>query len=248
MNIFQAELKYFLRSPLIWLVLAISAFITAWSFLLIMDLFTSLQVKFANMSDAPSITQGIVFPLITAQAKILILVMSIIGGLSFARLTDANGWSLLIAAQCSELKITIHKYLALLVVVFIFILPALLAVFSLVFLADIELWPVLLAIIGLCLLLMWMAAVSMLISSFVNNSGFAILLNLVFFMLLWLFSQSFKDGSFGKNWIEVLSPYYHFIQFQSSYISMASLFYFMFGTGLVLWFVRLRLVHRRYHL
>lgn len=248
MNVFQAELKYFLRSPLIWLVLAVSAFISAWSFLLTLDLFTSLQVKFATMSDAPNITQGIVFPLLTAQSKILMLVIAIVGGLSFARLADANGWSLLISAQCSDMKIIMHKYLALLVVMFIFVVPLLLAIISLVLLSDIELWPVLLAMAGLFLLLMWMGAISMLLSSFVNNSGFAILLNLVFFMLLWLFSQSANDGSYGKNWIEVLSPYYHFVQFQSSYISLASLLYFVAGTVFILGFVRIRLVHKRYSL
>ena len=248
MTVFQAELKYFFRSPIIWLILAFSAFVSAWSFLLTVDLFTTLQVKFASMSDAPSITQGIIYPLLKAQAKILMVVVAIIGGLSFARLADINAWSLLMGAGCGELKLVRQKYWALVLVLLIFILPSLLAIVSLVFMADIQWWPVILAIGGLLLLLLWMTAIAMLVSSFVNNSGFAILLNLVLFMLLLLFAQSVNDVSWGKNWIEVLSPYYHFIQFQSSYISWATVLYFVLGVLLSLWFVSIRLKHKRHHL
>ena len=248
MTVFQAELKYYFRSPIIWLILSFSAFVSAWSFLLTIDLFTTLQIKFASMSDAPSITQGIIFPLLKAQAKILMVVVAIIGGLSFARLADINAWSLLLGAGCSEWKLVRQKYWALVLVVLIFILPSLLAIMSLVFMADIQWWPVLLSIGGLLLLLFWMTAIAMLVSSFINNSGFAILLNLVLFMLLLLFAQSIDDGSWGKNWLEVLSPYYHFIQFQGSYVSWATVLYFMLGILLSLWFIRIRLIHKRHHL
>jgi ABC-type transport system involved in multi-copper enzyme maturation permease subunit len=246
MTLRQAELKYYLRSPIIWLILAFTAFISAWSFLLSIDVFTTLQVKFAGMSDAPTITQGIIIPMLLAQSKLLIIVVAIIAGLSFARLSDNNSWFLLTSSQLSEWDIIYHKYSALLIIVLIFILPTLLALGCLSFITGVQFAPLALAILGLLLLLMWMSALTMLISSFVNNSGFSILLCLFVLLFLWVLSQSAVEFEWGKNWLQALTPFYHFNKFSSDYISFSSLFYFVIGTGINLWLIKIRLIQKRY--
>lgn len=246
MTLYQAELKYYLRSPVIWLIVAVSAFIAAWSFLLSIELFTTLQVKFAGMSDAPTIVQGIVFPLLSAQSKILIIIVAIVAGLSFSRLSNNNSWSLITSAQMSDWKIIQHKYLAVLFVCLIFILPAIVAILSLMFIVGLQILPVFIALVGLLLLLLWMLALGLLLSSLVNNTGFAILLCIVSFMLLWLLSQSAIDAEWGKNWIQVFTPFYHFKQFTTDTISWASVFYFLTGTVLFLWMTKIRLMQKRY--
>ncbi len=248
MTLYQAELKYYLRSPIIWLIVAVSAFIAAWSFLLSIELFTALQVKYAGMSDAPSIVQGIVFPLLSAQSKILIIVVAIIAGLSFSRLSQNQSWSLISSAQMSDWKIIQHKYLAILFVCLIFILPTIAAVLSLMFIAGLPLLPVFIALVGLLLLLLWMLALGLLLSSLVDNTGFAILLCIVSFMMLWLLSQSAVDAQWGKNWVQVFTPFYHFQQFTTDYIPLASVFYFVTGTVLFLWMTKIRLIQKRYSL
>ena len=248
MTLYQAELKYYLRSSVIWVIVAVSAFIAAWSFLLSIELFTALQVKYAGMSDAPSIVQGIIFPLLSAQSKILIIVVSIIAGLSFSRLSQNQSWSLISSAQLSDWKIIQGKYLAILLVCLIFILPTIAAVLSLMFIAGLPFLPVFIAFVGLLLLLLWMLALGLLLSSLVDNTGFAILLCIVSFMTLWLLSQSAIDAQWGKNWIQAFSPYYHFKQFTSDYIPLASIFYFVVGTFLSLWATNVRLIQKRYSL
>lgn len=200
------------------------------------------------MSDAPTITRGIVFPLISAQSKLLILIVSIIAGLSFSRLSHNNSWSIISNSQLSDWKIILQKYMAILVIVLIFMLPAIGTIISLMLLTNIQLLPVFIALFGLVLLLLWMLALALLISSWVNNTGFAILMCMVVFMLLWLLSQSTIDAQWGKNWIQVFSPFYHFKQFSSDYISMASVVYFMAGTFLSLLVTKIRLIHKRYTL
>ena len=246
MTTFQAELKYYLRSPIIWLIMALSAFVTAWSFLLSVELFTSMQVKFAEMSDAPTILQGIIYPVISAQAKLAILIVAIVAGLSFSRLSINNGWSLIKGQHQTEWHIIKQKYLAILLVALIFTIPAIIAIFSLLIIAGLKLMPVIMAICGLILLLMWMLALAMYISSLVTNTGFAILLCIVILLMFWLLSQSSVGAEWGKNWLQVLSPQYHFQQFLSAYLSLASLFYFIVGITICLLATRIRLIHKRY--
>ena len=246
MNIFQAELKYYLRSPVIWLVMSISAFTSGWSFLISLDLFTRMQLKFATMSDAPTTTSGIVFPMISMQALIMMIIVAIIAGLSFSRLSGSNAWSMIISSRLSEWHIIRQKYLALLVISLLFMLPILLVTLSLSIISEVEILTVLIAIFGLILLVMWMLAVSMYISSLVNNTGFAIMLSLLIFLLLWFLSQSTAGSEWGKNWIQVLTPQYHFKQFISDYYTYASLFYFLSGIFLFLYACKIRLIHKRY--
>jgi len=248
MNLLQAELNYYLRSPIIWIILALSAFVSAWSFLLSVELFTTLQVKFAGMSDAPTITKGIIFPLIGAESKILIIIVSIIGGLSFARYTETYSLHLVTNSLLTDTQIIKQKYIAIFLISLLFIVPTIAAIVSLVFISKIQIYTISIAILGLLLLMIWMLAISMLISIFVSNTGFSILLCIVIFMGLLLISQSDLDSSWGKNWIQVFSPFYHFKQFTNDYLPLSSICYFAVGSILSLWLVKIRLMHKRYML
>ncbi len=251
MNLFQAELKYYLRSPFIWLIWAVMAFISAWSFLLSIELFSTLQAKFAGMSDAPTIVEGVIFPLLFAQSKLLMLVVAIVAGLSFARLSQNQSWSLIVATQLSDWQIVLQKYAALLLVCIIFMLPNLLAILSLLVMAQLPGLPILIVVIamlGLLLMLIWMLALGMWLSSLVDNSGFAILLCLAVFMLLWLISQSNLDAAWGKNWIQVFSPFYQFSRFTADTVPFVSVYYFVTGAAISLWAVTVRLLHKRHQL
>jgi ABC-type transport system involved in multi-copper enzyme maturation permease subunit len=225
--------------------MALTAFVSAWSFLLTLEIFTSLQVKFAGMSDAPTIIQGIVYPVIAAQAKLSILIVSIIAGLSFSRLNNNNGWFLINSQQLSEWNVITQKFLAILLISLMFMLPSMLAILVLTIMAELNTLPFVLASCGLLLLLIWMLALSMYVSSLVNNTGFAMLLSIVILLMLWLLAQSSVGAEWGKNWLQALSPQYHFQQFSSVYLSSASLLYFLVGTVLALWATQIRLIHRR---
>jgi ABC-type transport system involved in multi-copper enzyme maturation permease subunit len=245
MTPFQAELKYYLRSPLIWLVATVFAFVSAWSFLLLFDLYIQNQVKFAGMSDAPSVYEGIIFPAIQTQAKLMIVVVSILGGLSFARLYQNNAWSFVQHSQHSEIKIIINKFMAVFTVSILFLVPLFVASALLMFFANLPLLPLLIACLGLLMLLFWMLSLSLLISSLSQNSGFAILMSLILLIMLWMLSQTSLDATWGKSWIVSFSPQYHFKQFFSAYLSYASLFYFASGTMILLFACQIRIIQKR---
>jgi len=246
MNIFQAEIKYYLRSPLIWVVVALSSFISAWSFLLAIDIFTTMQVKFAGMTDAPTIVQGIIIPVISAQSKLLLLIAPIIAGLSFARLSSNNGWTLINANLSSEFSYVKQKYTAIFSLSLIFLIPSLVGIILLVIMAKISIYQLSFAFLGLLLLMMWMLSLCMYISSLINNSGFAILMCLVILLVLWVLSFSGIDATWGKNWIQVFSPQYHFQKFLTPYVPYSSFVYFIAGTVFSLWATKIRLIHKRY--
>ena len=246
MSIFHAELKYYLRSPIIWFIAAISAFLSAWSFLMGIELFTAMQVKFAGMTDAPTIVEGIIFPIISAQAKLFLLVVPIIAGLSFSRLSNNNGWSMVNVYALSELSFINQKYLACFLVTLLFIIPTFFAVILLSFMTKISLLPVFFGMSGLFLLLLWTLGLCMYISSLVSNSGFAILLCLVVLLMLWVLYYSGVDSQWGKNWIQVVSPNYHFRRFFSSYLPYSSILYFVAGIFFSLWAIKTRVIHKRY--
>ncbi len=246
MNLFQSELKYYLRSPIIWVIMSLTAFLSGWSFLMSVDIFTAMQIKFVGMSDAPTLLQGIVTPVITAQTKVQLLIIAIIGGLSFARLNTNNGWSMIVSNQLNEWEIVRQKYLANLVVVFLFVLPVVLSIMVLAYVANLDFLVIIVVIMSLLLFIMWMLAIALLLSCLVDNSGFAILLCIVVFIFLWLLSQSTTNVEWGKNWIQVISPFYHFKQINNEVINMASIFFFVCGTFLSLSLTRLRLLHKRY--
>ncbi len=248
MNLFKAELIYFLRSPVIWIIMALTSFISAWLFLLSLELFSTVQVKFAQMSDAPTVLQGVIFPVISAQAKILIVIVAIIAGLSFSRLSGNNGWMIIKIQQKSEWFVIRSKYMAMLLIAMLFLLPSLFAIISLMMMTELPIVPIIMAYIGLIMLLMWMLALGMYISSLVNNVGFSILLCLVSLAILWLLSYSGLDAQWGKNWLQVFSPRYHFNQFLSDYLSVASIVFFVLGTMVMLYAIKIRLIHKRYML
>jgi len=245
MTIFTAELKYFLRSPLIWLVAALFAFISAWSFLMAIELFITMQINYAGMSNPPTIAQGIIFPVIATVAKLSLLIVAIIAGLSFSRYSQNNAWSMVNAYCKNDFIFVWYKFLACFLICLLFIAPSLFAVFVLSILAQISLSSVLLSSMGMLLLLMWMISLVLFLSSLSHNSGFAILLSLIVLVLLWSLSTGSLDASWGKNWLQTFSPQYHFHQFMSSSISFASVFYFVSGIVLFLFATKQRLAHKR---
>ncbi|MCB1594953.1 MAG: hypothetical protein KDI76_08555, partial [Xanthomonadales bacterium] len=155
MSLYQLELRHFFRSPLIWIIMSISAFIGAWTFLMAIELFSVIQVKFAGMSDAPTIVQAVVFPVISSQAKISMIIVAIISGLSFARLQQQNGWFLIFSIAKSEWNLTLQKYLGGIVIVLLFLLPAFIAMLALIILADLQMKLVITALLGLILFVCW---------------------------------------------------------------------------------------------
>jgi len=246
MNTFQTEIIFFKRSTLLWFILALFAFVSAWSLLMTMEVFASVQVKFASMSDAPTLYQGIIYPVMVMQSKLMILLVAIVAGLSYSRLSQNNAWPLLLSSCQSEWSIVVQKYLASFVIAMVFVLPVFAALICLSFLAKIAIFPVLMSLFALLLLIAWMLAMGHFLSSLVNNAGFAVLLCTLVLMVFLMLSQSTIAVTWGKNWIQVFSPFYHFKRINSDIFSMVSLFYFFSNIALLLGLTMIRLKHKRY--
>lgn len=233
---------------MIWVVMAVFAFVSAWFFLMSTELFMTIQTRFAGMSDAPTVMSGIVFPMITMQAKLSVFIVSIISGLSFSRLQHENGWFLILSNPQSEILTVGQKYIAGLFVSILFQMPLIFALGFLGFQSTLPFLPLSIALAGLFFLIAWMAAFALFISTWVNNSGFSILLNIIGLLALWSLSNSVLDSSWGKNWMGLLSPQYHFRQYLTDKLALESIYYFLMGTAVLLFAASVRLQHRRYKL
>lgn len=245
MNHFQAEKVYFFRKPLIFVIFALLSLTFSWGFLSLIDVFQANQIKFSGMTDAPSVLEAVVFQALQWQVKLLLVLCSIIGGLTYARWNQNNLHSFYLQSSQSTPHWVLSKFAFAIFLMLIFSLPSLLQIFYVYVKAEQFSIRIVSALCGWLLVLAWMIAFTQFISSLLKNSAFAILLNIVVLGFSWFIGFSLTDNSWGKNWIQVLSPSYQFQQFLTVQISLASVVYFLFGIGILLLATTLVLKHRR---
>jgi ABC-type transport system involved in multi-copper enzyme maturation permease subunit len=235
MNITQKDFYMTWRRPLIWLVLALLSFILAWLFWQLLDRYSQLQLSLQVLPNPPSITEALWVPYVLTLAKLLVLLVALTAGFSFAQeRAQKTLWYLLInrtkfaplviAKTTAQWPIFIWIWLQLAVV------AALLATGG-----SINGLQMLSGAIGLSLLLIWLMALGQLISSYCQSTGTAVLLNVVVFVLLWMLNGESMGEDFGLNWLSLVSPVHHLQWFCAAEVSVSSLLYFIGGSGVFMW-------------
>ncbi|WP_154224468.1 hypothetical protein [Marinicella rhabdoformis] len=215
------------RTASIWLVLALLMFSCSWLFWLMVDRYTQLQSAFIAMAQPPSVTDHLLVPFFKTMAQVSMLLVAVISGMAIAQERSQGTW---IQVFKQPNRMVVNKWLASWSVSGFLLLTLLLAWLCLDGASQLHQPVIGLALLALILLLSWLKALGLYLSSLSSQSGMAILLSLVVFTLLWMLGQNQSVAEFGVNWLVLLSPLKHFDWLSGGQLSVASLIYFLLGT------------------
>ncbi len=232
MNITVKDIKSFWRSPFIWLVLAVVSFMMAWIFWQMIDRYNTLQVSFTALPNPPNITASLWVPFAFTLAKMMMVLLALTAGFSFAQERSQRTLWYLMINQSNYLHVVFAKFRAQLVMLLFMALQITLVTLLLSTGGELN-WPqVVMGSLGLMLFSVWLMSLGQLLSSYCQSTGAAVLLNVVIFVLLWMLGGDVVSKEYGLNWLHLLSPVIHLKWFCEAEINLSSLVYFILGSGL----------------
>ncbi len=235
MNITSKDIKTLWRSPVIWLLLAIISFILAWLLWQMIDRYNSMQLSFQSLPNPPTITTALWLPFVMTFAQLLLLLVAMTAGYSFAmERSQRTLWYLLINRD-SFMSVVVAKLKAQLWLLVFVMLHLLLAAWLLAAGGALDWWQVAFGAVGLVMLVFWLIALGQLLSSYCRSSGVAILINLVVFGLLWMLGSDPGSQGYGLNWLLLLSPLTHLKWLCEGQVAIASMLYFLAGAAVFMW-------------
>ncbi len=245
MNITQKDIKSTWRSPIIWLLLSVMSFMMAWLFWQMIDRYDSLQASFVNLPNPPTITQTLWVPFVLIAAKFLMLLVAMTAGFSFAQEKSQGTLWYLMINQHSHFHLVVAKFKAQLLILG-FVLLQLVVVAWLLFTGGTVNWiQIVVGAFGLVLFTVWLIALGQLFSSHCQNTGTAVLLNVVVFILLWMLGGDVVSQDYGLNWLILISPAHHLRWFCAGEVGLSSLLYFVLGATTFMWLTALKLKQLR---
>ncbi len=218
----------------VWIILAALSFIVSWLFLHMLDRYMALQPELLKLAAPPTVTDALLVPLSQNLIKIMLLVVAVTAGTSFAQERQLQTvFYLLRTERPLYHSVAMEKFKAHL---WLLLFPGLILLTTAIFLSlagQVNWLQVLAMMLALLLCTAWLVALALCLSVRVNQAGFAVLLCLVVFAGLWILAGQELIGEYGVNWINLLLPVQHFNWLLEGQINPASLLYFIGGT--LLW-------------
>ncbi len=242
MNLFGKEIRLLMRTPGVWLMLAVLLFTVNWVFWQMLDAFLQQQVEWADLPQAPTVLDALASPYALSVAQALLLLVALLTGLSFAQEKQQGTLALLLCSGRSDGYLLWHKAAAawcigaLMCALFISTLMILLdggGQLPLAWLGWLSL--------GCVLLLLWLVALGLWLSLLCQSGATAVLLNVVVFIGLWMLGHNQLSAEWGTSWMQVASPYHHFKLWSQGRFSWTSLWYFVVGAAVFLAAARLQM-------
>ncbi len=231
----KKDLKSIWRGPLMWLVLAVLSFISAWLMWQMLDRYVSLQASFSALPNPPNITNALWQPFVITLAQLMLLPVALTTALALAQERAQNTmWYLLINRQ-SLLPVIWAKFKAQLLIMGFVWLMMLVSALLLRSGGELNGWLIISSFVGITLFLIWLIALGMMVSAASQSTGTAVLMNLLVFVLFWLLGRETVSQDYGLNWLQLLSPVHHLKWFCAGEISLSSLMYFLGGAVVFLW-------------
>jgi ABC-2 type transport system permease protein len=210
------ELKTLFASPLAWMVLTAVQIITGYAFLKRLDDFLQVQPQLVQLASPPGVTELVVAPLFATTAIVLLFAAPLLGMRLIAEERRNQTMVFLTSAPLSMTEIVLGKFLG--HALFLLIIIALVAAMPLSLAGSTTLDYGLLGslCLGLVLLALGFASLSLYISSLTTHpiaaafGGFAALLAMV------LVSEAAGDGVRARGWhlaealVQVFAPLKNF--------------------------------------
>ncbi len=226
------ELRSMFLSPLAWVILAVITALSAYFFLLYVDLYLQLQPRLAAAPNGPGITDIIVAPLFSTAATVLLLVTPLLTMRLISEERRGQTLSLLISAPVSMSEIIFGKFLG--VFGFVLIMLALIALMPLSLLAggtlDIGLWAS--GLLGLILLLASFCSIGLYISTLTRQPTVAAIGTFGLSLLLWIINLAGSSGTGGGGEaLSYLSLLSHYQPLLRGVFSSTDIFYYLLLIG-----------------
>jgi gliding motility-associated transport system permease protein len=221
------ELRSMFLSPLAWVILAIISALSAYFFLLYVDLYLQLQPRLAAAPNGPGITDIIVMPLFSTAATVLLLVTPLLTMRLISEERRNQTLSLLISAPVSMSEIILGKFLG--VFTFVLLMLALIAVMPLSLFAggeiDMGLWAS--GLLGLVLLLASFCSIGLYISTLTTQPTVAAVATFGVLLLLWVLNLAGSTGNAGGGALNYLSMLSHYQPLLKGVFSSADIVYYL---------------------
>ncbi len=181
-------------SPLAWIILAVIQVISAYIFLIQIDLFNGIEARLATIPGAPGLTEIVVNPLLRSTAVVMLLVAPLLTMRSISEEQRSGSMVLLLAAPISVTEIVVGKYLGLLG--FLFLAVAMISAMPLALAAGATLDFGLFAAgaLGLTLLVSAFAAAGLFLSSLTANPTVSAVSTFGLLLLLWILDWAGSTG------------------------------------------------------
>ena len=223
-TIVRKELKVLFTSPLAWTLLALMQLVLTWIFLGRLDAFLEMQSQLIQIANPPGITEIIVAPVFSMAAIVLLMVTPLLTMRLLAEERRNNTLVLLLSAPISVADIILGKFLSL--IVFFFIMIALLAALSISLLmgGTLDFGLLLANVLGLLLIAACFVSLGLYVSSLTVYPAIAAAGALGLLLGLWVIDIVASDvDSIARN----ISLLKHYENFNRGMLDTFSLSYFI---------------------
>lgn len=238
------ELRSLFAMPSTWFVLAAMQFIFSWFFLEILESFLEIQPQLAQVANAPGATAAIVSPMFNLAALLLMMVVPVFTMRLIAEERRNQTLALLLSAPIANRHIVLGKFFGLLVFVLLLVSGVPVMVYTLALGTQLDYGLLLSNMLGLLLLAASYVALGLYVSTLTAQPVIAAIGALAILAGLWL--ADVAATAEASAW-QVISPLYHFRDFNTGLLDSADAAYFVLVTAMLLLLAMKRLrSNRRY--
>ena len=236
------ELRSLFSMPSTWFVLAVLQFIFAWFFLEILQTFLDIQPQLAQLANSPCVTATVSTPLFNMVALLLMMLVPMFTMRLIAEERRNQTLALLLSAPLSNRHIVLGKFFGLLIFMVILMSGVPLMLCTLALGTHLDIGLLFSNILGLLLLAASYVAVGLYVSALTAQPVIAAIGALAILVGLWL--ADIAAAAENSAW-HLISPLYHFNNFNTGLLDSADVAYFMLFTGLFLLLSMKRLQNNR---
>jgi ABC-2 type transport system permease protein len=236
------ELRSLFAMPSTWFVLAVLQFIFTWFFLELLQTFLDLQPQLAQLANAPGVTATIATPLFNLVALLLMMLVPMFTMRLIAEERRSHTLALLLSAPLSNRHIVLGKFSGLLVFLAILAGGVPLMLCTLALGTSLDFGLLFSNMLGLLLLTSSYIAVGLYVSALTTQPVIAAIGALAVLVGLWLADAA---AAAENSFFHLMSPLYHFRNFNTGLLDSADMAYFMLFTAVFLLLTMKRLQNNR---
>jgi ABC-2 type transport system permease protein len=238
----QRELRSLFSMPSTWFVLAVLQFIFTWFFLEMLQAFLDIQPQLAQIANAPGVTATIATPLFNLVALLLMMLVPMFTMRLIAEERRNQTLALLLSAPLTNRDIVLGKFLGLLLFLAVLTAGVPLMLCTLALGTRLDFGLLLGNMLGLLLLTGSYVAAGLYVSALTTQPVIAAIGALAVLVGLWLADIA---ATAENSLFHLISPLYHFRNFNTGLLDSADAAYFMLFTAMFLLLTMRRLQNNR---